>query len=84
MRLHFGQIPVSQGELDCIEQLVSVHPTKPISYTRRDPGETGPVLVHVGAKTYEIRQQKKGGGGSPADARTARAHGDASFKAVLV
>jgi hypothetical protein len=47
------------GEHELVEKLIAKHPDKPISITRRDPGESGPLLVHVGDKTYEVAPKAK-------------------------
>jgi hypothetical protein len=51
-----GRIPLTAAEHDAVEALIAKHPDEAVSITRRDPGETGPVLVHVGDATYEISQ----------------------------
>lgn len=35
------------------------HEGKAITLTRRDPGETGPLLVHVDDQTWEIAENGK-------------------------
>jgi len=49
-----GRLPVSDAEQKAIEKLMAENEGEPVSFTRRDPGETGPVLAHVGDKTIEI------------------------------
>lgn len=52
--LHPGRLPMAAAEERALERLLAKHPTKPISLTRRDPGENGPLLVHAGDRTYVI------------------------------
>lgn len=48
-----GRIPLSEAEGEAIAQLEAQH--GPVAgLTRRDPGETGPVLVTIGDQTYEV------------------------------
>lgn len=48
-------LPLHPGERHAIDKVLADVPDgTSVSLTRRDPGETGPVLVHVGDKTYEI------------------------------
>jgi hypothetical protein len=49
-----GRIPLSKEEHVAIEKLLRENDGAAISLTRRDPGETGPVLVHVADVTYQI------------------------------
>lgn len=66
MLLREGRPPLTPAEHDAVETLIVRHPDEPVSLTRRDPGETGPLLVHVGAATYivdgagRVRKQKAG------------------------
>jgi hypothetical protein len=52
--LEHGRIPHTDAEGAAITKLIAKHPAEPVSLTRRDPGETGPLLVHVGDDTYEV------------------------------
>ncbi|HWE83049.1 MAG TPA: hypothetical protein VG265_15460 [Gaiellaceae bacterium] len=45
---------MSDSELAALEQLLAANPGVQASLTRRDPGETGPVLVHIGDETHEL------------------------------
>lgn len=54
--LHEGRLPLSPAENDAVDALIAQHPDTPISLTRRDPGESGPVWAHVGDDTYEINE----------------------------
>lgn len=49
-----GRIPHDEAEGAALDKLLEQNPDAAISLTRRDPGETGPLLVHVGDVTYEI------------------------------
>jgi hypothetical protein len=49
-----GRIPLTDDETQTVEKLLAKHPGESVSLTRRDPGETGPVLVHVGRQTYQV------------------------------
>lgn len=53
-----GWKPHQAGELDAIKKLKKQHPDKPISITRRDPGERGPLLLHVGDETFVVEDGK--------------------------
>lgn len=49
-----GRIPLSKREHTAVEKLIADNPGKQVSLTRRDPGDTGPVLVYVDEKTYRV------------------------------
>lgn len=49
-----GRIPLSDAEHAAVDKLIEQNPDEPVSMTRRDPGETGPLLVHVGDDTYLV------------------------------
>lgn len=59
------RIPLTTAENAAVNKLIAKNPGEPVSLTRRDPGETGPVLVYVGATTYvvdaagHVRKQKQ-------------------------
>lgn len=57
--LQSGHLPLTAAEHDAVHTLAAKNPAEPISMTRRDPGETGPLLVHVAAKTWEIATDGK-------------------------
>lgn len=42
-----GRIPMSDTEQASLEELLATLDEPPVGFTRRDPGETGPVLVHL-------------------------------------
>lgn len=46
-------------ETAAIEKLLGEHPGGTASLTRRDPGESGPMLVHIGDNTWEISEDGK-------------------------
>jgi hypothetical protein len=49
-----GRLPLTTAESEAVDALFEKHGDALLSLTRRDPGETGPVLAHIGADTYEI------------------------------
>lgn len=53
------RIPVSDKEHSAIEKLQEKHKDQNLTLTRRDPGESGPILVHVGNDTYLISKDGK-------------------------
>ena len=53
-QLESGTITLNEAESATVARLRTAHPDQPISFTRRDPGEPGPVLVHVGEMTWEV------------------------------
>jgi len=52
--LHEGRLPLTPAEHDAVDTLISKNPGQDVSVTRRDPGETGPLLVHVDETTYVV------------------------------
>lgn len=52
--LHQGRIPLNPAEHDAVNDLIGKNPRARVSLTRRDPGETGPLLAHVDDDVYEI------------------------------
>ena len=54
-----NRIPLSPAEHDAVEALLEQHGEKVLSLTRRDPGETGPVLVQLEDATYEVDENGK-------------------------
>jgi hypothetical protein len=52
--LNHGRIPLTNQEHDTIEKLLANHDGGPVTLTRRDPGETGPILAHAGDDTYQV------------------------------
>ncbi len=45
----------TENELSAISKLRDKNPAAAISYTRRDPGESGPLLVYVDDDTYTVQ-----------------------------
>ena len=54
-----GRLPLNEAEHKAVDKLIAEHDGASASLTRRDPGETGPLLVHVGEKTWEIDETGK-------------------------
>lgn len=52
--LSAGRLPLTEAESDAVDVLRAQNPEAAVSFTRRNPDETGPLLVHVGDDTYEI------------------------------
>lgn len=52
--IHAGRIPLTAEEHAAVEKLLAHHKFDRASLTRRDPGETGPVLVHLGDTTWVV------------------------------
>lgn len=52
--LNSSRLPLNEAETNAVEKLTGENPDANLSLTRRDPGETGPLLVHVGESTYQI------------------------------
>ena len=57
--LREGRLPLLAAEHDAVDTLIAKNPDQPVSMTRRDPGETGPLLVHVGDSTYLVDETGK-------------------------
>lgn len=57
--LQDGRIPLTDAEHEAVDALIAQNPDAPISLTRRDAGEKGPLLAHVGDNVYEISQKGK-------------------------
>jgi len=56
--LEQGRIPLTEAENEAIDKLLDGHDGN-ASLTRRDPGETGPVLVHIGDQVFEVDEDGK-------------------------
>lgn len=54
-----GRIPMSDDEHRGVEKLLAEHEGEQAGLTRRDPGDSGPVLVHIGGDTWEIAEDGK-------------------------
>lgn len=52
--LEGARIPLTAEEQDAVQTLLDEHGGG--SLTRRDPGETGPVVVHVGDRIWEVEE----------------------------
>lgn len=52
--LREGRIPLTAAEHDAVDALIGKNSGETVSLTRRDPGETGPLLVHVGDCIYQV------------------------------
>ncbi len=52
--LQEGRIPLEQAEHDAVDKLIADNPGVPIGFTRRDSGETGPLLVTVDGTVYQV------------------------------
>ncbi len=57
--LHSGRIPLNDDEHAALDKLRAENPDAGISATRKDPGDTGPLLVHVDDDTYQIAEDGK-------------------------
>jgi hypothetical protein len=51
------RIPLTPQEDAAIDELLAEHGDG--SFSRRDPGETGPVLLRIGKRTWEIADDGK-------------------------
>jgi len=49
-----GRIPMNEQEVDEVNKLIAAHPGEQLSISRRDPGETGPLLVQIGDEVIEV------------------------------
>lgn len=57
--LRHGRLKANTAEHAAIDDLIRSSHGLPVSVTRRDPGEKGPLLAHVGDKTYVISKTGK-------------------------
>ncbi len=57
--LHEGRIPLEDAEHAAVDKLIAKNPDTPVSFSRRDPGETGPLVVGVGDDTYIVQADGK-------------------------
>jgi hypothetical protein len=53
-----GRIPHTSAEGEAIDTLLARHKGN-ATLTRRDPGETGPMIVHIGDNTWEVTAEGK-------------------------
>ncbi len=54
-----GQMPLNEAEQGAISALKEKHPGEMRSFTRTQPGETGPLHVTVGDDVYEVSEDGK-------------------------
>lgn len=54
-----GRIPLNAAEHAAVDKLAAKHPDAPLGLTRRDPGNTGPLLVHAVDAAYLVSEQGK-------------------------
>jgi hypothetical protein len=54
-----GRLPLSEAEHAAVDKLIANNPDETVSMTRSEPGETGPLLVHVGDKTWKVATDGK-------------------------
>lgn len=57
--VYTGSIPLTEAEKKAVEKLGGQNPDEQLTLTRRDPGETGPLLIHAGDQTWEIAADGK-------------------------
>lgn len=53
-----GRIPLNDKEHEAIDKLLENHAGN-ASLTRRDPGDTGPVIVEIGDESWEVKETGK-------------------------
>ncbi len=54
-----GRIEAAQAEHLAVDKLIEKNPGIPVSFARRDPNESGPLLVHVGDTAYVVQADGK-------------------------
>lgn len=54
-----GRLPFSDAEHQAVDKLQDEHPNENMTVTRRDPGETGPLVAHIGDDSWEIGDDGK-------------------------
>ena len=57
--LQEGRLPLLAAEHDAVDKLIAKHPDAAVSFSRRDPGETGPLVVSVDEATYTVAADGK-------------------------
>ncbi len=57
--LHEGRIPLAEAEHAAVDKLIEKHPDASVSFSRRDPNESGPLVVGVGDDTYIVQADGK-------------------------
>ena len=59
MKLWAGRIPLSDSEFKTVKTFLSgYHGPGPVSLTRRDANESGPVIVQVGNRIHVVTDGK--------------------------
>ncbi len=53
--LHPGRTNLEQAESEAVDKLMEKHPDATVSFTRRDAGESGPLLVSVDEDVYVVQ-----------------------------
>ncbi len=55
--LQEGRMPLNEAEHAAIDALIAEHGGEAVrSFTRTEPGETGPICVTVGEDEYEVAE----------------------------
>jgi len=54
-----GRIELAQPEHAAVDRLIAKNLDAAVSFVRRDPGETGPLLVYVDDDTYTVAADGK-------------------------
>ncbi len=54
-----GRIAMNEAESAAVEKLADEHDGESLTLTRRDPDETGPLLVHIGEESWELADDGK-------------------------
>ncbi len=52
--LQHGRMALTPEENAAIDALIEEHGDKVVSFTRTEPGETGPIWVTIGDDEYEV------------------------------
>lgn len=52
--LYPERLPLSEAESQAVDDLIAANPDEQVSLTRSEPGDTGPLLVHVGDESYLV------------------------------
>lgn len=52
-----SRIPMTSGEEKAVDALIAGNAGAAISFSRRDPGETGPVVVQINNAVYEVGER---------------------------
>ncbi len=50
-----GRIPMSDEENAQVDDLLALVDDTPVSMTRRDPGEAGPIVVQAGERSFLVQ-----------------------------